>query len=80
MTASVYTKRYAKFRELLIKYREDKGLTQAALGAKLGRPQSDISKYERGVRRLDVVELLELSELLEFDPCEMLKAIKVIER
>ena len=33
------------------------GLTQIALAESLGWAQSDVSKVERGVRRLDVVEL-----------------------
>ena len=32
------------------------GLTQAELSSLLNRPQSFVSKYERGQRRLDVVE------------------------
>lgn len=50
-------------------YRTPKGagLTQAALAAKLGKPQSYVSKYERGERRVDVVELLEIADALGVD-------------
>ncbi|WP_137669231.1 helix-turn-helix domain-containing protein [Sphaerospermopsis reniformis] len=34
----------------------------------LKRPQSYVSKYERGERRLDVIEFLELAQVLEIDP------------
>jgi len=42
---------------LLKQVRSDAGLTQAAMAKKLGRPQSYVSKYESGERRLDIVEL-----------------------
>ena len=34
---------------------------------KLGKSQSFISKYERGERRLDFTEFIELAEILEID-------------
>jgi DNA-binding XRE family transcriptional regulator len=40
--------------------RSDVGLTQAELAARLGRPQSFVSKYESGERRLDLIELSEV--------------------
>lgn len=49
---------------MLIDARRRAGLTQSALAARLARPQSFVSKYERGERRLDVIEFLEVSEAL----------------
>lgn len=45
------------FIEQLRAVRIDLGTTQAELAKVLGIQQSDVSKVERGVRRLDVVEL-----------------------
>ena len=45
---------------LLRQVRLDAGLTQVELSKKLGQPQSHVSKYESGERRLDVLELHEL--------------------
>lgn len=42
---------------LLKEVRSEAGLTQAAMAKKLGQPQSFVSKYESGERRLDVLEL-----------------------
>jgi transcriptional regulator with XRE-family HTH domain len=42
----------------------------------MGKPQSFVSKFENRERRLDVVELLELSEALNVDPCEILESIR----
>lgn len=43
--------------ELLRTVREDSGFTQRDLATALGVDQSYVSKCERGIRRLDVVEL-----------------------
>jgi transcriptional regulator with XRE-family HTH domain len=47
--------------------RRARGLTQVQLAGALGRPQSFVSKYERGERRLDFVEVLEITEALKAD-------------
>ena len=67
MTKSVFTKRYERLRLLLVEARRSAGLSQAELAARLRRPQSFVSKYERGERRLDVIEFLEIVEALELD-------------
>jgi transcriptional regulator with XRE-family HTH domain len=40
--------------------RSEAGLTQAELSRRLGCPQSFVSKYESGERRLDLIELWEV--------------------
>jgi len=75
MTLSIFTEQYAKFRELLIEYRQRISFTQAQLAQALKRPQSFVSKYESGERRLDIIEFLEIAEVLQFDPCELLKRV-----
>ncbi len=65
---SVHTEQYREFRELMVAARKATGLTQAELARQLGKPQSYVSKYERGERRLDVVEFLTLAALLHVDP------------
>jgi transcriptional regulator with XRE-family HTH domain len=46
-------------------------VTQDELAARLGKPQSFVSEYERGQRRVDVVELLVISRALGVDPVEL---------
>ena len=67
MTKSVYTRQYRRFRALLTEARKTAGLTQTALSMQLERPQSFVSKVERGERRLDVIEFLEMARVLRLD-------------
>jgi transcriptional regulator with XRE-family HTH domain len=61
-----------RFRELLVEARKNADLTQAELSSRLNRPQSFVSKYERGERRLDVVEFGEVAHALGVDPIQFL--------
>ena len=51
--------------------RQRANVTQQELSARLGKPQSFVSEYERGQRRVDVVELLAISRALGVDPVEL---------
>jgi transcriptional regulator with XRE-family HTH domain len=46
-----------RLQALLRQLREDAGLRQVDLAERLGKPQSYVSKYETGERRLDLLEL-----------------------
>ena len=63
---------YKRFRELLSEARKTENLTQAELSGRLRRPQSFVSKYERGERRLDVIEFAEVARALGIDPLRFL--------
>lgn len=67
MTKSVFTPKYQKFMKILIEERKKSGLTQSGVAKLLNKPQSYVSKYENGERRLDIVEFLELVPFLDFD-------------
>ena len=77
MTKSVYTNQYRRFRALLIQARKAAGLTQVALAEQLERPQSFVSKVERGERRLDVIEFLEVARVLRLDVVAFLQKLDV---
>ena len=47
--------------------RDRAGLTQAQLAKLLRKPQSFVSNYERGQRRIDVLELLRIVDALKGD-------------
>lgn len=55
---------YKALRTSLKKMRNQSGLTQIQLAEAIGADQSDISKIERGERRLDVVELIYICRAL----------------
>ena len=55
---------YKIMRMFFQELRRSKGFTQAQLADKVGADQSDISKIERGERRLDVVELIYICNAL----------------
>ena len=61
---------------MLVEAREASGLTQADVAKRLGKPQSFVSKYERGERRLDLPELIELLEVLIVNPVDFITAYK----
>jgi transcriptional regulator with XRE-family HTH domain len=50
-------------------------MTQVELAALLGKPQSVVSAYEAGKRRLDVVEFLLIVRTLGADPVEVFSEI-----
>lgn len=57
MAKSIYTAEYQKVLKKLKKARNESGFTQVEISQKLKKPQSYISKIERGERRIDVAEL-----------------------
>ena len=63
---------YKKLSELLVAARGEADLTQVELSSRLKRPQSFVSKYERGERCLDVVEFGEVARALGVDPVRIL--------
>jgi transcriptional regulator with XRE-family HTH domain len=73
MPKSLFTKRYAIFREHLQQARIDAGLSQHELAKKMGWDQTYVSKIERGVRRVDVVELMGICEALDIDASQFVQ-------
>ncbi|OYV61875.1 MAG: transcriptional regulator [Acidiphilium sp. 21-62-4] len=66
--ASIFHSEYKQFLRQLIAARKAAGFTQEVLAARLEKKQSFISKYERGERRLDVVEFLGIAKAIGIDP------------
>jgi transcriptional regulator with XRE-family HTH domain len=69
--------RYDLFRQSLVEARQTNGLTQQGVAYRLGKPQSYVSKYESGERRLDVVEFLDVCEVLKVKPMTILERFEV---
>ena len=64
MRKSIYTREQQRLVDLLRTIREEAGLTQVQLAKKLRRPQSFVSRFESGQRRVDLVELKAICEAL----------------
>ena len=57
MQKSLSSAKQKSFLELLRQFREEAGLRQVDVAERLDQPQSFVSKYESGERRLDLLEL-----------------------
>ena len=67
MTKSVFSNEYRLFMKMLEQERIQANLTQVQLAKKLGKPQSYVSKYENGERRLDLIEFLQIASCLHIN-------------
>jgi transcriptional regulator with XRE-family HTH domain len=61
---SLRSKEQLVLQQLLAKARKETGLSQSALAKKLDKPQSFVSKYEIGERRLDMIEVFHICQAL----------------
>ena len=55
--------------------REQAGLSQQEVAKRLKRPQSFVSAYESGDRKIDVLEFLRIAKATNADPCLILKRL-----
>ena len=72
---SIHSPEHIWLRQLLIKRREELGLSQRALATRLDVVYSFIGKVETGDRRLDVFEFVAYCEALEMDANDVLSQI-----
>jgi len=64
MEKSIFTREYKLFLKLLKSERISRNISQLELGKLIGQTQSFISKCERGERRLDLVEVQRICDVL----------------
>jgi transcriptional regulator with XRE-family HTH domain len=67
MAKSIYSAGQERLQQLLRAVRLEADLTQMDLATRLQKPQSFVSKYESGERRLDLIELQQICTALEID-------------
>ncbi len=65
-------------RSLLIERREALSLRQIELAHRLGVPQSFVSKYENGERRLDILELRQICLAMEMSLGEFVSKLESV--
>jgi transcriptional regulator with XRE-family HTH domain len=64
MPKTIFSVGQEVLQDLLRQCRTDAGLTQTKLAKRLKQPQSFVSKYESGERRLDLIELRQICKAL----------------
>ncbi len=65
-----------KLRFLLRQIRQEANLRQIDLAKQLGQPQSFVSKYESGERRLDIFELRQICEVTGISLVEFVRRLE----
>ncbi|MAK98429.1 MAG: transcriptional regulator [Citromicrobium sp.] len=68
MPKSVFSEAYEILLEELVSARDEAGITQTELGKRLNRPQPFVSYFERGERRIDLIEFVAIARALEIKP------------
>lgn len=61
---------------LLRQVRTEANLTQTDLARRLGQPQSFVSKYESGERRLDILELRQVCQAIGIPLPEFIRRLE----
>lgn len=80
MTQSIFTAEYQFLRRFLKQERKKKGFTQEQLSLKLNKAVTYVNKYELGERRLDIVELAEVANILDFDDRKLFTELRRINK
>jgi transcriptional regulator with XRE-family HTH domain len=75
-TASLHDAAYASFVEKLVKKRIKAGHSQQSLADELGWNQSIIAKIESVQRRLDIIELVRIANVLGIDASRLVKDVQ----
>lgn len=75
--ASLHDEAYARFVEALIRHRKNAKLSQQQVAAELGWQQSVIAKIETVQRRVDMIELIRIAEVVGFDAARLVRETRV---
>lgn len=74
--SSLYRPEFELLRKKLLTARHEAGLTQQAIADAWGMPQETVSAIERGLRRLDVIELMDLCQILDLDAAALVAEVR----
>ena len=78
MEKSIYSDNHKKFLALLRELRDEVGFRQEDVAEALEVPQSFVSKYESGERRLDILELRAVCQVLKLDLPTFCRKLEVL--
>ena len=68
MPDTLHNDLYRRLIDRLAEARSEAGMTQQILADRLDKPQSFVAKVEGYERRLDIIEFLEISSAIGYDP------------
>ncbi|WP_032880145.1 helix-turn-helix domain-containing protein [Acinetobacter courvalinii] len=74
---TIHQQRYQTLIDCLINARKQAKLSQADIAHQLSKPQSYIAKIEGKDRKLDVLEYIELCEVLNIRPSDIIRIIEI---
>lgn len=60
---------------ILAAARKQRGFTQVEMARRLNKPQSFVSAYEKGQRRVDVLELVAIAKAMDAEASELFVSI-----
>lgn len=80
MAKSVHSERHKQIAAALAEQRRLKGLSQAQVANTLGRHQPFIANIESGERRIDLVELLDIADIIELDVHALVRQLRLLPR
>lgn len=76
MPKSVHSPRHQMIASALTAQRRAKGMTQAQVAEAMGRHQPFVANIESGERRVDLVELLDIADIIELDVEALIKELR----
>ena len=76
MPSSLHSSRHKVVSAVLKEHRLAKGMTQAQLAKAIGRHQPFITSIEQNQRRVDIVELVEIADILDIDIAALVKRLR----
>lgn len=69
------SRRYGQLRAILRRAREEQGITQRQLSARLRRDKNFVQLFESGERALEVIEYLQYCKVLRIDPRDVISQL-----
>lgn len=75
MPRTTFTAPYREMLRLLKAARLEASVTQAELASRLNKPQSYVSKFERGERSIDLVEFLQIVRAIGSEPYHIIDLV-----
>lgn len=80
MSKTLRSARHDALIAVIVERRKRAGLTQADVAKRLKQYQSYVARVESGQRRIDVIEFIDLSEAIGFNPAEVIRRIVAAKR